>query len=143
MIIGSTMNRLSALLFAALLVVSIVFTLKGIAETPESIAIHFSTTGEPDRWIERDYYRLLILLVLVGLPFLLVWVMGILPRYTYGRGQIPDPGYWFAEERRDSTKTFLISHACLLAWLFDSGNRLWTSRSDITSEREQAANISH
>ena len=111
------MNRLSMLLFPALLVVATVFALNSIADMPENIAVHFSATGEPDRWITRDHYRVLALVTLVGLSPLLVWVMGILPRYTGGRGQIPDPEYWFAEERRDSTNTFLISHACWLGCL--------------------------
>jgi uncharacterized membrane protein len=111
------MGRLSAFLFPALLVASTLFTLNSVADMPQNIAVHFNATGEPDRWVTRDNYRLLILLALVGLPLALIWVMAILPRYTNGRGQIPNPEYWFAEERRDSTKTFLISHAYWLGCL--------------------------
>jgi uncharacterized membrane protein len=111
------MNRLSVLLFPALLVVTTVFALNGIAAMPENIAVHFSTTGEPNRWMIRDHYRLLILFILIGLPLLLVWVMAILPRYTNGKGQIPNPEYWFAGERRDSTTAYLITHACWLGCL--------------------------
>jgi uncharacterized membrane protein len=102
------MPRLSVLLFPALLVVWTVVALNSIAGMPENIAVHFNTTGEPNRWMIRDHYRLFILFVLLGLPLLLVWVMGILPRYTNGRGQIPNPDYWFSEERRRSTTAYLI-----------------------------------
>ena len=95
------MGRLSVLLFPALLVVSTLFALNSIADMPQNIAVHFNSTGEPDRWMTRDNYRLLILFALVGLPLVLIWVMAILPRYTNGRGQIPNPEYWFAEEQRN------------------------------------------
>ena len=111
------MSRPSVLLFPALLAASTLFALNGIAEMPENIVVHFGTSGEPDRWMTRDHYRLLVLFILVGLPLILVWVMAMLPRYTNGRGQIPNCEYWFAEQRRDSTEAFLISHACWLGCL--------------------------
>jgi uncharacterized membrane protein len=111
------MNRFSLLLLAALLVVSTFFTLSSGGDLPEKVAIHFNASGVPDGWANRDHYRLFIVLLLVGLPLLLVWVMAGLPRYTNGRGQIPNCEYWFAQERRRTTASFLIGHACWLGCL--------------------------
>lgn len=107
------MNRLPVLLFPALVVVSTVFALNSIAGLPETIAVHLNSTGAADRWMTRDHYRLLVLFVLAGLPLVLFLVMAMLPRYTNGRGQLPNCEYWFAEQRRDLTEVFLISHAGL------------------------------
>ena len=112
-----SMTRLSLLLFLALLVVSVFLTLNSVGDLPERVAIHFKTNGAADAWTNRDHYRLFILLLLVGLPSLLVWVMAVLPRYTNGKGQIPNCEYWFAQERRDLTASFLIGHACWLGCL--------------------------
>ena len=47
----------------------------------------------------------------------LFWLVAGLPRYTNGKGQIPNCEYWFAQERRHLTESFLISHACWLGCL--------------------------
>ena len=111
------MNRLSSFLFAALLVVSTFFTLNSWGDLPEKVAIHFNAGGVADGWASRDHYCFFILLFLVGVPLLLVWVMAGLPRHTNGRGQIPNCEYWFAQERRHTTESFLIGHACWLGCL--------------------------
>ena len=109
-----SMNRLSLLLFAALLTVSTFFTLSSGGDLPERVAIHFNASGVADGWANRYHYRLFILSFMIGLPLLLVWVMAGLPRHTNGRGQIPNCEYWFAQERRHATASFLLGHA---GWL--------------------------
>jgi uncharacterized membrane protein len=105
-------NRL--LLFATLLVVAAFFALRSIGELPERVAVHFGMDGAADGWMSREGYRFLILFGLVALPSLLVWAMAGLPRLTKGSGQIPNSEYWFAPERRHTTESFLLSHACWL-----------------------------
>lgn len=107
-------SRLSLFIFPALLAVCALLAMNGSPGVPENVAIHFNAKNEADAWVARDQYRILILLCLVGLPLLLVWVMGWLPRLTGGKGQIPDHEYWFADERRDETERFLLAHACWL-----------------------------
>ena len=111
------MNRLSLLLLLALLLVSTFFTLNTVGDLPERVATHFNANGVADGWLNRDHYSLLILLFLLGLPSLLVWIMAGLPRLTNGRGQIPNCEYWFAQERRNATVSFLLRHACWLGSL--------------------------
>ena len=108
------MPRLSLLLFLALLLVSTIFAFNSVKVLPEHVATHFNANGAADAWTNRDQYRFFILLLLVGLPSLLVLVMAGLPRYTNGKGQIPNSEYWFAQEQRQLTESFLIGHA---GWL--------------------------
>lgn len=93
------------------------YSLHSVGELPERAATHFNANGLADGWTNRDHYRLFMFLLLVGLPLLLVLVVAGLPRYTNGKGQIPNCEYWFAQERRHLTESFLISHACWLGCL--------------------------
>ena len=111
------MARLSLLLLPALLLVCAFFTLNSVGDLPERVATHINANGVADAWTDRDQYRLFILLLLVGLPSLLTWLVAALPRYTNGKGQIPNCEYWFAQERRHSTIRFLIGHGCWLGCL--------------------------
>ena len=55
-----------------------------------------------------------MLLSLTAVPLGLVWLMGWMPRFTNGRGQVPDNEYWFDTVRRKDTYAFLLQHACWL-----------------------------
>jgi uncharacterized membrane protein len=102
-------NRL--VLFATFLVVTSFFALNGVRELPETVAIHFSANGVADGWTSRESYRVFILLFLIALPSLLYWLMAGLPRLTNGSGQIPNHEYWFSQERKHITESFLTGHA--------------------------------
>jgi len=107
-------SRLSLYVFSALVVVCAVMAVTSSGSLPDNVAIHFDAKNDADAWVSRDQYRVLILIVLIGLPLFLVWVMAWLPRLTGGKGQIPDHEYWFAGQRRAATEQFLIGHACWL-----------------------------
>src|SRR4030095_4215761 len=111
------MNRFSLLMFPALLIVRVFFTLNSIGDLPARLATHFGANGVADGWMTREDYRVLILLLLVGLPLLLVWLMAGLPGVTNGQGQIPNCEYWFSRERRETTLSFLLRHSCWLGCL--------------------------
>ena len=109
------MSGLSRILFLGLLLFCILSTLNTTADLPDHVAVHFGgSAGVADGWTSREGYRFLVVLALTGLPTLLVAVMGGLPRLTNGRGQVPNPEHWFAQERREVTEAFLIAHACWL-----------------------------
>jgi uncharacterized membrane protein len=107
----------SLILLAALLIVFPFLTLSSVAEMPEKVAIHFSVDGAPDDWTTRERYRLLVTLFLIGFPLILVGVNAGLPLLTNGKGQIPNNEYWFANERRAETASFLLRHSCWLGCL--------------------------
>ena len=112
------MSGLSRILFLALLLFCTLSTLNTVSDLPDHVAVHFGgSAGVADGWTSREGYRFIVVLALIVLPMLLVGVMGGLPRLTNGRGQVPNPEYWFAQERREATETFLMTHACWLGCL--------------------------
>ncbi len=107
------MSRAS-LIFSALIVVLAVLTFNSIGDLPAKVAVHFDANNAPDGWVSRAEYGFYALLFLIGLPLILFAAMAGLPHLTGGRGQIPNPEYWFATERKQQTKNYLIEHS---SWL--------------------------
>ena len=105
------------IMFVAVVLGATFFALNSVGELPETVAVHFTSTGVASGWMSREDYRIVLLFFLILLPSLLVWLMAGLPRLTNGRGQIPDYEYWFAQPQRRETESFLISHACWLGFM--------------------------
>lgn len=100
--------------FSALVVVFAVLTFNSIGDLPTNVAVHFDANSAPDGWVSRTEYGIFSILFLIGLPLILFGIMAGLPRLTNGKGQIPNNEYWFAEERKQQTETFLLKHSSLL-----------------------------
>ena len=107
------MSRAS-FVFSALIVVFAVLIFNSIGDLPAKVAVHFDANSAPDGWVSREEYGIFALLFLIGLPLILFAVMAGLPRLTGGKGLIPNSEYWFADERKQQTESFLIQHA---SWL--------------------------
>lgn len=101
-------------IFSALLVVFAVLTFNSLGNFPANVAVHFDARSAPDGWLTREQYGLYALLFLIALPLLLFAAMAGLPHLTGGKGQIPNHEYWFANERKQQTKSYLIEHS---SWL--------------------------
>jgi uncharacterized membrane protein len=101
-------------IFSALLVVFAVLIFNSLGDLPARVAVHFDTNNAPDGWVTRQQYGLYALLLLIGLPLLLFAAMAGVPRVTGGKGQIPNHEYWFATERNEQTKSYLVDHS---SWL--------------------------
>ena len=104
----------ASFVFSALIVVLAVLIFNSIGDLPAKLAVHFDANGAPDRWVSRELYGIFALLFLIGLPLILFAVMAGLPRLTGGKGLIPNNEYWFADERKQQTKSFLLQHS---SWL--------------------------
>jgi uncharacterized membrane protein len=111
--VNGAMSRAS-LVFSALIVVFAVLILNSIGDLPAKVAVHFDANSAPDGWVSREEYGIFALLFLVGLPLVLFAVMAGLPRVTGGKGLIPNSEYWFADERKQQTESFLLQHSCWL-----------------------------
>ena len=107
------MSRAS-FVFSTLMVVFAVLILNSIGGLPAKVAVHFDATSAPDGWVSREDYGIFALLFLIGLPLILFAVMAGLPRLTGGKGIIPNNEYWFADERKQQTESFLLQHS---SWL--------------------------
>ena len=107
-------TRLRIVGFSALIVVFAVLIFNSIGDLPAKVAVHFDANSAPDGWVSREKYGIFALLFLVGLPLGLFAVMAGLPRLTGGKGLIPNSEYWFADERKQQTESFLLQHSCWL-----------------------------
>jgi uncharacterized membrane protein len=103
-----------AFVFSALIVVFAILTFNSLEEFPAKVAVHFDANSAPDGWLSREQYGFYALLFLIGLPLLLFAAMAGLPLLTGGKGQIPNHEFWFADERKQQTKSYLIAHS---SWL--------------------------
>jgi uncharacterized membrane protein len=101
-------------IFSALLVVFAVLIFNSLGDLPARVAVHFDANNFADGWVTRQQYGFYALLLLIGLPLLLFAAMAGLPRLTEGKGQVPNCEYWFANERKEQTKSYLLDHS---SWL--------------------------
>jgi uncharacterized membrane protein len=111
--VNGAMSRAS-LIFSALIVVFAVLIFSSVGHLPAKVAVHFNANSAPDRWVSREEYGIFALLFVVGLPPVLFAIMAGLPRLTNGKGLIPNNEYWFADERKQQTESFLLQHS---SWL--------------------------
>jgi uncharacterized membrane protein len=107
------MNRAS-FVFSALMVLFAVLIFSSIGHLPAKVAVHFDANSAPDKWVSGEEYGIFALLFVIGLPLILFAIMAGLPRLTSGKGLIPNSEYWFAEERKQQTESFLLQHS---SWL--------------------------
>jgi uncharacterized membrane protein len=111
--VNGAMSRAS-FVFSALLVVFAGLIFNSLGNLPAKLAVHFDANSAPDGWVSREEYGIFALLFLIGLPLILFAVMAGLPRLTGGKGLIPNNEYWFADERKQQTESFLLRHS---SWL--------------------------
>jgi len=87
------------------------FILATVPGLPQTVASHFGVGGAANGYMSRDGYQIFMLLFTLGLPALMVVVIGQLPaRYTK-LSNLPHKDYWFAPERKAGSLAFLRQHA--------------------------------
>jgi uncharacterized membrane protein len=111
--VNGAMSRASFAL-SALIVVFAVLIFSSIGSLPAKVAVHFDANSSPNIWVSREEYGIFALLFVIGLPLILFVIMAGLPRLTSGKGFIPNNEYWFADERKQETESFLLQHS---SWL--------------------------
>lgn len=94
-----------------LMVFSVVFVIYTTAHLPEVLATHFAADGRADGWMTRGSYLLLMISVLIGVPALVSFCVGSLPRKFPHLTNIPNREYWLAPQRLDGSLHFLRSHS--------------------------------
>jgi uncharacterized membrane protein len=107
-------NRAPFALFVALLVAATVLLLATTGTLPDRIPTHFGAGGVPDAWMTRAGYTAFMLVFTVGLPLVMVWAIGGLPRAFPNLVSLPNREHWLASERREASLAFLVRHACWL-----------------------------
>lgn len=103
-------QRFGSVLFFLLLAAAAVFVWATSASLPPVVASHFAASGIADGFMSRPVYRVVLLLLAVGIPLLVAF--GPLPFIgKHGAGlNIPHRQYWLAPERREQTLGVLQRH---------------------------------
>lgn len=104
-------SRFPLLAFVVALLGAAVYILITAGQLPPRVASHFGGDGLANGYMSRDGYRLFMLLFTVGLPLLMVAVVGGLPARFPKWSNLPHKDHWFAPERRDDSLAFLRRHA--------------------------------
>ena len=107
-------DRAPYAIFGALLAGAAAFLLATVGALPDRIPTHFRAGGIPDAWMTRGGYTSFMLAFAVGLPLLLVALIGGLPRLFPRHVNLPNRQYWLAPERREASLAFFGRHACWL-----------------------------
>jgi len=101
-------------IFGALLVSAAALLLATVGALPERIPTHFGAGGVPNAWMTRGGYTAFMLAFAVGLPLMIVALIGGLPRLFPRQVNLPNREHWLAPERREASLAFLGRHACWL-----------------------------
>jgi hypothetical protein len=111
------MNGFARPLFVALLVLSTTVIIATSGQLPAQVASHFGAGGAASGAMTRSGYVLFMLAFAIGLPLLMVFSMGVLPRLMENGLNIPNRDYWMAPARREATLRYLGTHAYWLGSL--------------------------
>jgi len=98
------------------------------AQLPDTLAVHFGTSGRPDGWQSRQQFWIFSFGMIYG-TWLFMAALAFLIHKTPDRWiNLPNKAYWLAPERRDATlrrlsgglEVFATVQAAWMAWLIDS-----------------------
>lgn len=111
----STAGALVALI--CLTVFAAAFIIYTTQYLPSPVATHFSVNNRADGWMSRNAYLAFILGFLIGVPAIVSFVVGALPRKYPQWTNVPNRDYWLSAERREGSLIFLSAHGMRLACL--------------------------
>ena len=102
------------LLFAAVVVASVLYVYLSSALMPDPVASHFGVDGRANNRMSRDTYRLFMTGMTLLIPLLLVLFQALLPRVLARFVSIPRRDYWLATpERRAQMLDYLERHTLI------------------------------
>ncbi|MFN0301597.1 MAG: hypothetical protein ACKVQU_14730 [Burkholderiales bacterium] len=97
------------------------------------LSVHLGLNGLALDFFTHDLYRRIMVILVIGLPFLLFAAIAILPRLTPRLTKIPNSSYWLSPERRAESLAYLerqgvvlgaivIGFLCAFHWLLVDAN---------------------
>jgi uncharacterized membrane protein len=101
----------------ALIACAAVFICLSSRSLPALVAAHFDAAGHANRYVAREPYIAILLLITVVVPLLMVIIPGRAFSHPDVRINLPNRDYWLAPERREATVRFLSRQTSLFAWL--------------------------
>lgn len=106
------MRQQPIVLVAFLAVLAALFVIFTSAELPALVGSHFNFRGDPDGWMARESYVVLMVVFVLAYPALMTLAFSWLPQKFPSWVNIPQRDYWLAPERRADSLKFLATHGC-------------------------------
>jgi uncharacterized membrane protein len=113
------MNRLlnSATVLALAYLTLVVVLMSTANELPDRVATHFDFSGEPNDWMSRPSYLLVVISFGLLFPLALPAALTALHWLPTSFINVPNREYWLAPERLAETQSYLVRHALWLSSL--------------------------
>ena len=93
-----------------LMVFSVTFVIYTSYYLPSSVATHFNINNQPDGWMTRDAYLLMILTLLISIPSAISVGISILSKKFCHLINLPNHEYWLAPPRLNDSLDFFAAH---------------------------------
>ncbi len=93
-----------------LMVFSVTFVIYTSYYLPSKVATHFNVDSEPDGWMTRNVYVLLILILLISIPSVITVGISMLSQKFPRLINLPNRDYWLAPPRLSESLDFLAAH---------------------------------
>lgn len=93
-----------------LMVFSVTFVIYTSHYLPSQVATHFNVDNEPDGWMTRNAYLLLMLTLLVSIPSAVSVAISLLSERFPHLINLPNRDYWLAQPRLNDSMDFLAAH---------------------------------
>ena len=93
-----------------LMVFSVTFVIYTSYYLPTSVATHFNINNQPDGWMRRNAYLLMILTLLISIPSAISVGISILSKKFSHLINLPNRDYWLAPPRLNDSLDFLAAH---------------------------------
>ena len=93
-----------------LMVFSLTFVIYTSYFLPNKVATHFNVNNEPDGWMTRTAYLLLVLTLLISMPVMISAGISVLLRKFPHLLNVPNSDYWLAPRRLNESLDFLAAH---------------------------------
>jgi len=101
-----------------LMVFSVTFVIYTSYFLPSKVATHFNVNNEPDGWMTRNAYALMILALLIIIPIVISAGISVLSKKFPHLLSVPNGDYWLAPRRLNDSLDFLAAHGHRLGRLF-------------------------
>ena len=93
-----------------LMVFSVTFVIYTSYYLPTRVATHFNINNQPDGWMTRNAYLLMILTLLISIPSAISVGISILSKKFSHLINLPNRDYWLAPPRLNDSLDFLAAH---------------------------------
>lgn len=84
---------------------------------PDVVGTHFGAGNQANGWMSRSGYLIFTLSFVIGMPTLVVVLVGTLPRNYPKWTNLPNKEYWLASARRSESLAYLSAHGKRLGCL--------------------------